>query len=203
MKDDAVSTNRESTSQSLLQQAQAGLPQAWERLLVLYQPLVTYWCLQFRLREGWSEDIVQDVFLRISQNLGNFRHNGQKGAFRKWLRTITQHMALDGLNAHKRNGLGIGGSDAQQQFLDLADRHGDDTDPPAAEETTILYHRAWELIRVEFSVRDVEIFRRIIENGEQPKNVAEDMGVSPNTVSIAVCRMKKRLRDQFADAIDS
>src|SRR5688572_2576612 len=99
MKDDGVFSHRESTSRSLLEQARAGEPQAWERLLQLYQPLITYWCLRSPLGEYWSEDVVQDVFVRVSQNLHTFHHNGKTGAFRKWLRTITRRLVADRLKS--------------------------------------------------------------------------------------------------------
>src|SRR3954447_559529 len=80
-----------STSKSLLGRARDGDAMAWDRLSVLYAPLVFHWCRRRGLREADSADIVQDVFQAVATHLGAFRKQGGADTFRGWLRTITEN----------------------------------------------------------------------------------------------------------------
>ena len=45
---------------------------AWERFVNLYGSRIRGWCRRWGLREADSEDVTQDVLLRLSQKLGAF-----------------------------------------------------------------------------------------------------------------------------------
>src|SRR5260370_707052 len=66
------------TSRSLLARVQADEPQAWERLVDLYAPLVHLWCRRWRLQEP----DVADVFLAS--------RSGWTGTDRRWGRLVPE-----------------------------------------------------------------------------------------------------------------
>ena len=66
---DGGQTSSLSTSRSLLGRAREGDATAWDRLSLLYAPLVFHWCRHRGLREADAADIVQDVFQAVATHL--------------------------------------------------------------------------------------------------------------------------------------
>ena len=76
------------TPASLLERLrQPDAPDAWERLVLLYSPLIYSWARQVGLQETEAADLVQDVFVTLIQTLPTFEYDRRK-SFRRWLRTI-------------------------------------------------------------------------------------------------------------------
>lgn len=186
--------NHSTTSLTLLERAKRGVDSAWRELLLLYTPLGYYWCRQSGLAPRDAEEIWANVLGCVARKLGEFEHNGHPGAFRNWLRTITRHEIIDFHRAR--------GKDMPDQSLieEIGSEPLRDLDPTA--ESCILYHRAWEMIRGEFSSDHCEIFRRIVEHGEQPAHVADDFRLKRATVYTIVFRVKTRLREEFEGELD-
>ena len=63
-------------------------PQAWDRLVILYAPLVYRWCRRWDLRDQDIADILQDVFQAVAAHIATFRKERAGDTFRGWLRTI-------------------------------------------------------------------------------------------------------------------
>src|SRR6185312_7577711 len=61
------------TNRSLLRNAAAGSPEAWDRLVTLYAPLVLGWCRRGALQTADTADIVQEVFLAVATHVSGFR----------------------------------------------------------------------------------------------------------------------------------
>src|SRR5262245_7081996 len=62
---------------------------AWHELVELYAPLMRGWLGRYHVTAADADDIVQEVLAAVVQDLPHFKHNGQTGAFRAWLRQIT------------------------------------------------------------------------------------------------------------------
>src|SRR5262245_29378111 len=88
------------TPLSLLERVRANSPEAWRRLLDLYQPLVRFWCTRAGLRAEDAEDETQEVFAAAARSLPEFHRDRPGDTFRGWLRGITRnHILL----FHRRN----------------------------------------------------------------------------------------------------
>lgn len=48
---------------------------------------------------GWAEEVVQDVFIRLWKNPRMY--DPSRGDLRRWLLTVTHHMAVDGLRGRR------------------------------------------------------------------------------------------------------
>src|SRR6185503_19253527 len=92
-------------------------PQAWQRLVYLYTPLILRWCRQGGLQEADAEDVGQEVFRAVSRFIAEFRHDRQVDTFRGWLRAITANKVRDFHRHNQPEFRGTGGSDAQAQLL--------------------------------------------------------------------------------------
>src|SRR5262245_11635354 len=132
-----------STSLSLLERTRANDPQAWCRLVHLYQPLVHYWCGRLGVPATATEDVTQEVFAAAAVGLALFRRDRPGDTFRGWLRGITRNQALLHFRRTRGQPRAEGGSEARANLENIADPLPDvGEDEPA--EVSQLYRRAVE-----------------------------------------------------------
>jgi RNA polymerase sigma-70 factor (ECF subfamily) len=191
-----------STSLSLLEQAVNRDEGAWERLVRIYQPLVTWWYRRAGLRPEDLPDLTQDVFQAVAVNLAQFETDRGRGAFRRWLRGITRFKVLDHFRQRHGKPGGEGGSDAYRGLTELSDplslAHEDDSES----ELSCLYHRALELIRRDFQERTWMAFWRTGVEREPVSSVATELGMTALAVRQARTRVLRRLKKELAAVPD-
>jgi len=121
-------------------------PEAWQRLVKLYGPLVYHWCRSSGLKGEDSSDIVQEVFCAVARGIGGLR-GGQTGSFRAWLRTITRNKIHDFFRRKKGQPEAPGGTVAQQQLMEVPQPPdaAELTEPPEAEDAL------WRRVRIRLS----------------------------------------------------
>ncbi|MGL4424315.1 MAG: RNA polymerase sigma factor [Gemmataceae bacterium] len=182
----------EPTSPTLLQSARANDPTAWRRLVHLYSPCIFHWAKRTGLRDDDAADIVQDVWVSVSQALDRFQRSEYAGTFRGWLWTITRNKVND--RARAREPLASGGTDAHRAIQELPE-----TEPPADIQVGAagLVEEALDLIRSDFETHNWQAFWRTAIQGESPRDVASDLGIAPNAVHQAKFRVLKRLRQEL------
>ena len=187
------------TSRSLLDAARVRNPEAWERMVALYAPLVLHWCRQWGLREDDAADVFQDVFHSVAAHLDGFR-TSPSGTFRGWLRTITHNKVNDVFRRRRREPPGVGGSAAQAQLAQLPEpAPPSDGDDSADAGVPALLRRGLDLIRNEFEVRTWQAFWLTAVEGRAPKDVADELGMSGGAVRVAKSRVLHRLRAALGD----
>jgi RNA polymerase sigma-70 factor (ECF subfamily) len=190
------------TSRSLLGRVQANEPEAWERLVNLYGPLVLSWCRCQGLQDQDAADIFQEVFQAVVAHVGGFRKERQGDTFRGWLRRITQNKVRDHFRKLQREARGVGGSSAQERLAAVAQPQPaeDDLVPQEAEQG--LFARALDLIRGDFEERTWSAFWRTAVEGRSPKDVAAELSMSPGAVRVAKSRVLHRLREELGDLVE-
>src|SRR6185369_10001515 len=67
---------------------QPGQAQAWDQFVELYTPLLHAWTRRLAMPDADAEDLIQDVFVVLAQELPAFRYDAERGSFRGWLKTI-------------------------------------------------------------------------------------------------------------------
>ena len=92
MRDDLVVTG-------LVTRARNGDQQAWNALVERYAPVVWSVCRRYRLHKADAEDVSQNVWLRLMDQLGNLR---DPAAIAGWLATTTQHECGRAVRAARR-----------------------------------------------------------------------------------------------------
>jgi len=164
---------------------------AWERFVKLYSPLFDHWFRRDRVPEGEWPDLRQDVFLAVDTGLPKYRHVPGTGCFRGWLRVI-----------------------ARNKWVDLARKKFPTPDSPlladlpaptpgeASADLHVLYRRALDLIRTDFTAETWQAFWRVTVEGEAAADVAAALKMSLNALYLAKGRVLRRLRDEFADYLD-
>ena len=185
------------TPRSLLVRVQADEPDAWERLVHLYAPLVLQWCRGRGLQDQDTADVFQEVFQAVVASIGRFRRERAGDTFRGWLRRITQNKVRDHYRRLGREARGVGGSSARDRLAQLPEPADDELGSEKAEHG--LFARALGLIRGEFEERTWAAFWQTAVEGRQPQDVAADLAMSPGAVRVAKSRVLHRLRDELGD----
>jgi RNA polymerase sigma-70 factor (ECF subfamily) len=197
---DAGAQPSSATSRSLLARVQADEPQAWERLVHLYAPLVLQWCRGRGLQDQDVADIFQEVFQAVLAYVRGFRKEREGDTFRGWLRRITQNKLHDHFRRLGREARGVGGSSARERLAQLPAPQPDEDDlAPTENGEGSLFLRALDLIREEFEERTWSAFWRTAVEGRAAKDVAADLGMSPGAVRVAKSRVLHRLREELGD----
>lgn len=190
------------TSLTLLQRAQARQPDAWERLVDLYAPLVLHWCRRAGLNDADAADVFQEVFRSLAEHLGEFRRDRPGDTFRGWLRIIARNKVHDHFRRQQRQPAAAGGSDIQRQLLDVADPLPLNDDPSENALLTRQLHQALELIRPDLEERTWLAFWKVQMDNREPRDVAAELGMTPAAVRKARYRVLERLRQELGDLID-
>lgn len=191
------------TSRSLLERVRANEPEAWDRLVALYAPLVFQWCRGWRLPEQDAADIFQEVFQAVAAHIGNFRKERAGDTFRGWLRTIARNKVHDHFRRLNREPEGVGGTDAQARMAQLpapAPAEDSGLSEERAERSAI--YQTLELIRAEFTERTWQAFWRTAIEGRSAPEAAAELSMSAGAVRVAKSRVLQRLREELGDLIE-
>jgi RNA polymerase sigma-70 factor (ECF subfamily) len=197
-----------STSRSLLKQLKDNQPAAWERLTLLYAPLVYRWCRGMRLAEQDMPDVFQQVFQSVASHIEAFHKDRPGDTFRHWLRAITRNKVRDHFRRNAKQAQAAGGTDAQIYFSQLAappaDQGEEDEGACAEEEGTEvrqLLQGALEQIRGQVHPQTWQAFWKVVVEGKTPEEVGEDLAMRPGTVRVAKSRVLSRLRAELGEFI--
>jgi RNA polymerase sigma-70 factor (ECF subfamily) len=87
----------------LVEQCLAGEQSAWEELIKTYSRRVYAICYRFTNSDNESQDLTQEVFLRVFRSLGSFRAG--EGCFTVWLTRLTRNLLVDHYRRTKRDRL--------------------------------------------------------------------------------------------------
>lgn len=184
----------DTTRRSLILSLRGGQGACWQVLDRLYRPLVIAWLRGSSVPESDVEDVAQEVMLVVMRRIGDFDHNGRRGAFRKWLKSIAWNAAR---SAQRR-----GPKQAGSSLVD--DLHDAGAEVDARIEREHVHHLLMVLmhdVAGDFEPQTLEAFRLHVLEGLTPTETAERLGISTRAVYIAKSRLMRRLREA-ADARD-
>lgn len=182
------------TSRSLLDRLR-GRPDdqmSWRRFEGLYTPLIRKWLTGQGTPEADAEDLAQDILVVILRELPDFDHNGRKGAFRAWVRSVTVNR-LRGYWRSRRNGPVNG---LEERLDRLEDEDGEPARAWDREHDEHVVAQVMRLVEPEFAPSTWRAFRRTVVDGVAAAEVAAELGLSANAVLIAKSRVLRRLREE-------
>ncbi|OLB87266.1 MAG: hypothetical protein AUI12_07315 [Acidobacteria bacterium 13_2_20CM_2_57_6] len=85
----------------LVQQCLQGDGSAWEELVRRHTRRIFNICYRFTGNRTESEDLAQDVFLRVYRTLGSYR--SAHGGFATWMTSVTRNLLIDHYRRTKRD----------------------------------------------------------------------------------------------------
>lgn len=170
----------------------------WRRLVALYQPFILRWLGQAGVAPADADDLCQDVLAVLVQELPAFRHSANRGAFRRWLRTVVVHRTRNFWRARQ-----TGPRPASAAVLDaLEDPASGPSGDWDREHDVYILRRVFVALENEFEPATWKAFRRQVVDGERAAAVAVELGLSVNAVLIAKSRVLRRVREEAAGLID-
>lgn len=175
----------------------------WNRLVDLYAPLTREWLRKYDVQDSDADDLVQEVLLAVSKDLGKFEHAGQPGAFRGWLKAILVNRLRKFWRARDRRPQARGDSDIQARLAQLEN--------PASEMSRIwnrqhdqyVLRQLLALAEPHFAPITWKAFCRVALDGARADVVARELNISLNAVFIAKSRVLSRLRQEAEGLVES
>ena len=183
------------TPVSLLQRlGQPTNQEAWRQFVQLYTPLLYAWARRLNLPPQDAADFVQDVFTLLVQKLPLFTYD-ERRRFRGWLWTVTRNKLRERL---RRPVLPASPADpalaaaADDPALELAE----------SEYRQNLVSRALALMQAEFPPQVWKACWEYAVAGRPAPEVADELGISVNSVYLAKSRVLRRLRELLDGLLD-
>jgi RNA polymerase sigma-70 factor, ECF subfamily len=173
----------------LMIQVKDGRVAALGELFERHHPALYRFCLRMTGNRAESEDLVQDVFMRMLKHRESFKPDT---GFTPWMFRIARNVAVDSLRRSSR---------APQAEPDLDVRPADQpsSDERVVEhEQTVLLRRA--LLELPPDRREVLLLSRY--EMKSYEEVAETLGVSVGTVKTRAHRAIKQLRELYQGLLE-
>lgn len=168
---------------------------AWTDFVELYRPAVYRLARRRGLQPADAEDLTQQVFVSVSQAIGQWDPDPHRGRFRSWLLRIAKNATLNALT-RTRPDAGIGGS----SILKLLHSQPDCGAGLEAELETEYRRQVfrWAVRQVRDDVEEAswEAFWITTVEGETVENAARRLEKTPGAVYVARCRIMRRLREK-------
>jgi RNA polymerase sigma-70 factor (ECF subfamily) len=182
------------TSLSLLDRVRANDGEAWRRFVRLYSPLVYSWAKRCGLQNQDAADVLQEVFHSVARNISRF-HADPTGSFRGWLWAITRNKVRDHFRAMET--APVGGSEMQHRMQAIPDDEPESWSREGDCSRVGLVNRAAELIRDDFEPHTWQAFWRLTVENHPARDIAADLGMTPDAVYQAKARVLRRLREEL------
>jgi RNA polymerase sigma-70 factor, ECF subfamily len=189
------------TSVSLLDRLRAARPDDpdWLRLEEIYQPLIRRWLGRVPGLGDESADLTQEVFLVMVRDIPRFERR-REGSFRAWVRLITVNV----LRNHRKRQFRkrAVGMDACDAFLDgLAEPNSELAREWDLDHDRHIFQKLQTIVQPAFAPATWEAFRRFAIEGLPAAQVATELGLTVNAVTLAKSRILKRLREEAGDLL--
>ncbi|MEM6365736.1 MAG: sigma-70 family RNA polymerase sigma factor [Planctomycetota bacterium] len=179
------------------QTTQAG---RWSEFLSVYVPFIEQQARRVGLSESDACDVRQNVLCVLIKELPNFKHNGNCGAFRCWLRKIVGNQLRSFRRKHYRNPEGSPLSRVDFRDADFIGSVAEDDDSVSAawdqEFAAYLANRILNRVASRFDHDSLVAFRRQFFDEVPPADVATELGKTKPAVIAAKCRVLKALREE-------
>ncbi len=168
---------------------------AWVRFVELATPFLFDVARRNGLQEADAADVVQDVFVMLSQKLPDFRYEPAR-SFRSWLRTVLTNRCRDRRRRHA-TALAMPADRLRPVATsDPAECFADD------EYRRALVLRAMRLMRAEFAEATWRACWEQVVNDRAAADVARELGMTPNMAYLARSRVLARLRQELAGLVE-
>jgi len=169
----------------------AGDTEAFEALVVRYQPKIFGTVRRYARRESEVEDVVQEIFLKTFQKLSSFRGDAP---FEHWLMKLAVRTCYDFLRQHQRN--------RERPIAEIADDESDWLERAAGEtKDTTQANAARELVEMILSQLSpaARMVITLLEIEERSvKEIAKLTGWSETLVKVRAFRARAEMKKTLA-----
>ncbi|MGA2269557.1 MAG: sigma-70 family RNA polymerase sigma factor [Bryobacteraceae bacterium] len=191
----------ESEDLRLVESLREGSEWAYEQLLVRFQQPVYTLALRLLNDQAEAYDVVQEVFLKVFRNIGNFRGHS---TLKTWIYRITvneAHNARRWFFRHRRREVDLDASPKETRNWKeiIPDSSRSPFDVAFESEQHVMIEAALEKINPIF--RESVVLRDITDLSYE--EIAGILGVSLGTVKSRILRGREALREELAGSLKS
>ncbi len=187
------------TDEDLVQHASRGSEVHFNVIVDRYSPAVYRLAFGITRNSQEAEDIVQETFLKVFQNLDRF--TASKGSFRTWILTIARNQSINVFSSLKRSVLrAFGESEAEDYELSDKGNFGDRHKHNAEELLSVKqeYSRLQDALRELSERQRTALLLKTVENMSY-EEIASIMKTSVSSIESLIFRARRRLSEIMGD----
>ncbi len=169
---------------------------AWQEFVQRYVALIRQWCRRWGLTAADTEDVIQNVLLRLARQMNDFEYDAA-GSFRGWLKTVTYRVWCDYLKQRERRKDAGSGDTTVLQVLKSQEARDDFTRQIEDEWQRELLERAMWLVRQRVEPHTWEAFRLMTQHGLTGEQTAERLQMKVGAVFVAGSKIRRMLREEI------
>jgi RNA polymerase sigma factor (sigma-70 family) len=175
--------------------------ESWRKFHDFYAPLLRRYLKRLGLEENAANDVFQDVFLRLLQNLPTFELDKQRGRFRSYLWKLTYSALVDQARRAKVR------VQAEEQWVKRFHEASESESRKVQDELNEI-NRQQILKRVLPSVRSATsrtawaCFEERLLKDRAGADIATELEISTDAVYVYASRVMKEVRRQCATVAD-
>ena len=186
---------------NLVNRCLEGDSQAWEVIVRAYTGRLLNMGYQYLGSYAVAEELTQDIFLKVYQNLGSF--HPETGSLKSWIMRVGRNLIIDYYRAHKRE-KNVAGSE-ELEVLDLKSDSKNETpfeNLYLAEKAEFLYSL---LEKISPELREAVILRDI--EGLAYQEISDRVGIPVGTVKSRINRgrleLSRKMQESRSDLVKS
>ena len=160
----------------------AARPKAQKALFDIYAPKLYVVCLRYLKDQMRAQDVLQDTYVKIFANIGNYK---SEGAFEGWLKRIAVNTCLDQLRKDKKLLTDVSIDDVSHKLS---------TDSFSVEKLM-----ADDLLKLVQALPDGyrTVFNLFAIEGYSHQEIAQQLGISESTSKTQYLRARAYLKDRI------
>lgn len=167
---------------------------AWEEFIKFYRPYIYRVIQNLQVNTSDREDVIQEVMLIAWKKLPEFEYDNSKGRFRSWLCTVARRTFI-AMEDKKRKGEVFEDSLINEQLTQGIDCEIEELS--RKEWQRHVAEMAWQNVSKKFDTQVTEAFKRLA-SGEKGEDVAQELGLSQNSVYVYKKRVQAALQKEIA-----
>jgi len=182
--------------EQIIQGCMTGKRKAFSLLYKRYAPTMLGICMRYCKNRIDAEDVMQDGFLKVFNQVHKFR---SEGSFEGWIKRIMINAAIDNYQSNLRLSF-IQDSGNLLENAELADIHDDDDELP--DELNISKEKLMRMIQ-ELPDGYRMVFNLFAIEGYGHKDIATMLGITESTSKTQLLKARKALRKKIESIVQN
>lgn len=168
---------------------------AWEQFVAVYRPAVYRFARRRGLQDADAEDLAQRVLMSVSQAIGSWEKDENRGTFRAWLLRVARNATINAL-ARRPADAAKGGTSVLARLVQQAAKSDAIDELIEDEHRRAVFRWAAAEIRGEFHESSWLAFELTAIRQLAVEDAAARLDKSPGAVYAARSRIMRRLREK-------
>lgn len=170
------------TEEQLIMACRKNDSRAFQSIYELYAPKMMGVCLRYMHNRQEAEDVLQESFIKVYLNIGQFRFNG---SFEGWIRRIVVNVSLNRLRDDAKKECKLPGDD-MLDVINTINTYTDNQYNYTMEDMLCAIQQLSNMNRIVFNLAEIE--------GYTTQEIAEKLELSEHTIRATLSRAKAILR---------